>query len=134
LLGWGYGATFVRGDPITKVLWERLGWEAPGPHNSFLTITLEVGFVGLFLMIIILTTALWRGLRCCLTGVLPLGYFSLVLLIGILINSLTEGSAMSQGLGWIVFNMLAFACGQSLSLVRQAKLASSRRKSGPDKG
>jgi exopolysaccharide production protein ExoQ len=126
LLGWGYRAMFVDGDPTTDWIWERVGWQTPGAHNSLLEITLELGVIGLFSFLMILGTALARGLRCCLTGVLPLGYFSLVFFIGILIEGTTESElGGGQDLKWLLFNMLAFACGQSLSLQKSKRPARS---------
>jgi exopolysaccharide production protein ExoQ len=117
ILGWGYQAMFNPADPTTIVLWERIGgWQAPNAHNSFLQLTLELGFVGLISMILFLLTALWRALRCCFTGVVPLGYFSLVFIVATLIEGLAEaGMGGAQNPGWILFNLLAFACGQRLS-------------------
>ena len=116
LLGNGYRAMFIAGDPTTNWFWGRIGFEITHAHNSGLEIVLELGFIGLFLLIVFLGTALWRGLRCCLTGVLPLGYFTLIFFIGDLIQGATESDmGGGQDIGWVVSNMLAFACGQSLS-------------------
>jgi exopolysaccharide production protein ExoQ len=127
LLGWGYQAMFDPRDPVTIAFWERIGgWQATSAHNSFLEITLELGYVGLFSMIMFLLIALWRALRCCFTGVVPLGYFSLVLFVATLIAASDEaGMGHPQNPDWILFNLLAFACGQSLSLRRGQRPARS---------
>jgi exopolysaccharide production protein ExoQ len=114
-LGWGFGATFIGEDPTTILIWERIGWLAPHSHNSYLQKTLELGYIGLILMFIFIGAALWRGLRCCWMGVLPLGYFALVFFIESLLAGWSEAFLGDGGWIWLVFTFLALACGQGLS-------------------
>jgi exopolysaccharide production protein ExoQ len=113
LLGWGYNAILTGGDSIDYWIADQLGDKLPHAHNAWLQVTLQVGLVGLFLILVVVATALWRGLRCCLTGVRPLGFFSLMYFIGISLNSFSESVIGShQTPGWLVFIMLTFACGR----------------------
>jgi O-antigen ligase len=117
LLGWGYKAMFIDGDSVSYWIWDQLkGFKLTHAHNGWLEVTLELGLVGLCLILVVVGTAIWRGLRCCSTGVLPLGFFSLMFFIGVTLNSFSEAVIGSyQTVGWLVFIMLTFACGQRLS-------------------
>jgi exopolysaccharide production protein ExoQ len=123
LLGWGYQAILVEGDTVTYWVTEQLQGKLPHAHNGWLQVTLQVGLVGLFLAVMIVGIAVWRGLRCCLTGVLPLGFFSLMFFIGVILNSFSEPIVEHQTPAWLVFIMLTFACGQSLSVTQGKRLA-----------
>jgi exopolysaccharide production protein ExoQ len=126
LFGWGFQALFVEGDAVTNWVKAQLQAALPHAHNAWLQITLEVGLVGLFLIVMIIGTALWRGLRCCSAGVLPLGFFSLVYFIGVTLTGFSESSiGTHRAPSWLVFVLLTFACGQSLSLTQGKRLARS---------
>lgn len=126
LFGWGYAAMFIPGDSITYWTAEQLGANLPHAHNSWLQITVETGLVGFSVIFMIIGTALWRGLRCCLTGVLPLGFFSLVYFIGVTLTGFTESSiGTHRAPSWLVFVLLTFACGQSLSEMQGKRRARS---------
>jgi len=117
LLGWGYRAMWLPDDPTTITVDERNGnWGVPSAHNSFLEITLELGLLGLSVLLMIIANAFWRALRCCMEGLLPLGLFALMFFIGTLIAGQTiETMGQNQSIEWITFNILAIACGQSLA-------------------
>ena len=120
LLGWGYKAMWVKDDPTTVQVDERNGgWGVPSAHNALLEVTLELGLLGLTVILIILGDALWRGLRCCLAGVLPLGLFSLIFFLGVLIAGQTiETVGLNQEIDWLVFTILYFYCGIHLSSLK----------------
>jgi O-antigen ligase len=114
--GWGYRAMWNLDDPTTTLA-DKLtgGWGVTSSHNAFLEITLQLGLVGLTLMTGIIAIALWRGLRCCRMGILPLGWFSLIFFVGALVAALAiETLGQNQVIDWVVFNVLAFSCGLAL--------------------
>jgi O-antigen ligase len=123
-LGWGYNAMWVLGDPTTTFLDAVIGqWGAvKSSQNAFLEVTLELGLVGISVMLMILGAALWRGLRCCRAGIVPLGWFSLVFVVGVILAGLTEQTlGQNQTITWTVFNILLFGCGLELAKLRQPK-------------
>ena len=89
-LGWGYMATWVPTDPQTAAIHQELGWAAPRAHSAYLDVTLELGLVGLGLLLTIIAVAWQRARACCRRGVLPLGWFSLVLIVGALLFGISE--------------------------------------------
>jgi O-antigen ligase len=118
LLGWGYSAMFVPGDPTTNMMWGRMGgWQVSHAHSSWLEMTLELGLVGLFSILTIVGSALSRGLRCCVNGIIPLGYFSLVFFLAQLMVATDEAIlGEKQDTAWLMFVMLTLACGEALAL------------------
>jgi exopolysaccharide production protein ExoQ len=130
ILGWGYRAMWNLDDPTTTLA-DKLtgGWGVTSSHNAFLEITLQLGLVGLALMMGIIAVALWRGLRCCRAGILPLGWFSLMFLVGTVLAAQTlETLGQNQVIDWVVFNILAFSCGLALTSRRGPRLASARQR------
>lgn len=67
------------------------------------------------MLLMIIGNAFWRGLLCCMTGLLPPGLFTLMFFIGTLVAGQTiETMGRNQSIEWITFNVLNIACGQSL--------------------
>ena len=62
--------------------------------------------------------AFWRGVRCCVVGLIPLGLFSLVFYIATIIAGQTvETIGINQEIDWLVFNILNFIAGERLAAV-----------------
>jgi exopolysaccharide production protein ExoQ len=117
LLGWGYAATWV---PTDAQIWQKFGWPVPSAHSAYLDVTLELGLVGLGLLLTIITIAWQRARACCRRGVLPLGWFSLMLIVGAVLFSISEsGLGRNQTPYWLLLNVLNFSCGLSLTLLRR---------------
>ena len=67
-------------------------------------------------MLVIVIIALWRGLRCCRVGLLPLGWFSLMFFVGAVLAAQTmETLGQNQVIEWVAFNVLSFSCGLGLA-------------------
>lgn len=129
VLGWGYRAMWTLDDPTTTLA-DKLtgGWGVTSSHNAFLEITLQLGLVGVVLLTGIILIALWRGIRCCKSGILPLGWFSLMFFVGAVVAAQTlETLGQNQVIDWVVFNVLAFSCGLALTAPREYGLASVRQ-------
>jgi exopolysaccharide production protein ExoQ len=136
LLGWGYNATWVPTDPQTDVIWAKAGWHAPNAHNAYLDVALQLGLVGLGLLLTIISIAWQRALSCCRRGVLPLGWFSLMLIVGALLFSISEtGLGQNQDIYWLLLIVFNFSCGLRLvSLSRRGSFAISYRRIVPKHG
>jgi exopolysaccharide production protein ExoQ len=119
LLGWGYMATWVPTDPEIASIHKEFHWAVPNAHNAFLDITLQLGLLGLGVLLAIIVIALRRALRCCTRGILPLGWFSLIFLVGTLFLSISEsGLGETQAIHWVILNILSFSCGIALAPAR----------------
>jgi exopolysaccharide production protein ExoQ len=130
LLGWGYNATWVPTDPQTAAIWQKVEWPFPNAHNAYLDVALQLGLVGLGLLLSIIAIAWQRALSCCRRGILPLGWFSLMLIVGALMFSSSEsGLGENQDIYWLLLNVFNFSCGLSLvSLRRRGRFALSYRR------
>jgi hypothetical protein len=75
------------------------------------------------LLLAIIIIAWQRGLRCCTQRILPLGWFSLMFVVGTLLTGVSEsGLGENQAIQWVLLNVLSFSCG--LSLARQRRSTS----------
>jgi exopolysaccharide production protein ExoQ len=116
MIGWGFRAMFQRGDAPTAILDRASSWGATTSDNTFLEVTLELGFVGAGLMFVIIVVALRRSLLCMRTGFLFVGWCSLIFIMGAIVSGITvETLGQNQNIEWLVFNVLCFGCGLSCS-------------------
>jgi O-antigen ligase len=123
LLGWGYMATWSLDDPQFALIRERLQWPIPNAHSAYIDVTLQLGAVGLGLLLTIIAIASRRALACLRMGV-PLGWFSLMLLVGALAYSIVETDlGQNQSIGWLLVNVFNFSCGLTLASLHRRGFA-----------
>ena len=104
--------------PVAIAVSRAVGWSVPQAHNAILEVTLELGLVGLVIVLIFIAVSLWRSVRCLMAGQHKLGMLSLVFFLGVIMSGATESTfAQNQDIEWVVFNVLSFACG--LQIMRQ---------------
>ncbi len=117
IFGWGYRAMWVPTDQVTMWVDRRCGdWGVPSAHNAMLEIELELGMLGVSALVILIVQAFWRGIRCCLVGLIPLGLFSLAFFVATIIAGQTiETLGIGQELDWFVFTTLSFIAGERLA-------------------
>lgn len=117
-LGYGYRAMWAADDPY-KALVDRLtgNWGVTTAHNAFAEIALELGLVGLGIILAIVVVAFWRSIKCCSKGLWLPGWFSFAFFAATVIGGVTEDTlGMNQNLYWLMFNVLFFGCGLKLLL------------------
>lgn len=116
LLGWGYRAIWGSGDAIASRIDDIAGFAVPSSHNAFLEVALQLGLAGVALIVLLIWAALRRAGGCFLRDVNPLGWFSIMFIIGILVAGLTtETLGQNQIIEWVVFNALLVSCGIGLN-------------------
>ena len=136
LFGWGYHAMWQLNDPTTTFA-DKLtgGWGVTGSHNAFLEITLQLGLVGVGLMLVVVGVAFWRALRSCGVGLLPFGWFCLIYLVGAILSAeVGETLGQNQVIEWVVFNVMSFSCGLELASLKRSRLADAVRQWGLHRG
>jgi O-antigen ligase len=123
LLGSGYMATWLPTDAATLEIWDQFRWAIPNAHSAYLDVTLQLGLVGLGLLLTIIAVAWHRAQACCKRGILPLGWFSLVLIAGALLYGVSEtGLGQNQSQYWLLLIVFNFSCGLKLaSLCRRGQ-------------
>lgn len=116
LLGYGYRAAWVLNDSSTiRVDNATGGWGVENSHNSFIELALQLGFIGLALILLIVLVGLFRAFRCSMLNSETLGIYALLFFGAILISGQTmETLGQNQVIEWLVFNVLLFSCGAVL--------------------
>ena len=115
LLGWGYSAMWLPDDNVTRAISDAVGWTVPQAHNALLEVTLQLGVVGLVIVLTFIVVSIWRAMRCLAAGHYKLGMYSLTFFLAINISGITEFTlAQNQNIEWVVFNVLSFCCGLTI--------------------
>jgi exopolysaccharide production protein ExoQ len=115
MLGWGYAAMWLPNEPIAVTISQYLGWTVPQSHNAALEVALDLGFVGLAIVVLFILTAVWRAVQCLAIGEFSLGMTSLMFFTGLVLSGATESTfAQSQNVSWVFFNFLSFTCALKL--------------------
>jgi exopolysaccharide production protein ExoQ len=107
-LGYGYGA-FWRGlDGPSAVVWKLSGFQAFYSHNGFLDVWLELGIVGLTLVLVSLLISFRAAFQLWRTAPTMEGSWPFLFLIYLVISNLTEGSLLRINfLPWILYVAIA---------------------------
>ncbi|HEX6910868.1 MAG TPA: O-antigen ligase family protein [Longimicrobium sp.] len=107
-LGYGYGA-FWHASEESESLFAAVGWGAWHAHNAFLDAWLNLGFVGLVLLVGALAWAGARAVRDLRAGTGPEAAWPLAFLAFTVTTNLTESRLLEPGtLYWALF--VAVAC------------------------
>jgi O-antigen ligase len=123
-LGWGYFGFWTPFNPIALQIAEAIKgddnwyvWIIPNAHNGLLEALLEVGFVGTFLFGFLLLRNFRIAVKCMNGPAGQLGLSLLMLLVGILIDGVSEIVLLVAQHVWTVFFfMLGFLCEKKLRL------------------
>ncbi len=92
ILGTGYGSFWI-GD-LTHDLWERHRWRPGQGHNGYIDVYVELGFVGVFLLIAVILSAYRSTMRNFAVN-FEYGRFRMVLLSIILLCNITESNFLN---------------------------------------
>lgn len=134
-LGWGYFGFWTPFNPIALQIAEAIRgddnwyvWIIPNAHNGLLEALLEIGFVGTFLFGFLLLRNFMIALKCMNGPGGQLGLTLLMLLVGILLDGVSEIVMLVAQQVWTVFFfMLGFLCEKKLRLAGHPKV---KRSSG----
>jgi exopolysaccharide production protein ExoQ len=129
-LGWGYFGFWTPFNPIALQIAEAIKgednwyvWIIPNAHNGLLEILLEIGFVGTFLFGFLLLRNFMIAVKCMNGPAGQLGLSLLMLLVGILIDGVSEIVLLVAQQVWTVFFfMLGFLCEKQLRLAGHRKV------------
>jgi exopolysaccharide production protein ExoQ len=105
--GYGYNAFWTGGSGPAGVLWGIVGSQPPHAHNGFLDTWLDLGAIGVALLVVFL---LWASLRAWLSmrSGAPDAVWSLVFLVFLLAYNFSESSFLSRNsIFWIMFVLAA---------------------------
>jgi exopolysaccharide production protein ExoQ len=104
LLGTGF-ESFWLGERL-KRLWDKLGWHANEAHNGYLETYLNLGLIGLFLLLCLLLATYGKSCRSLVTSP-DWGRFRLGFLIAIVIYNWTESGFKTSNALFLMFYIVA---------------------------
>ena len=104
IFGVGFESFWLGNRPAR--IWEAMWWHPDEAHNGYLEIYLDLGLVGLF-MLIALIIATFRKIRLELLRNLQWGRFRLALLLAVMLYNWTEVSFRGPHVLWLVFYIIA---------------------------
>jgi O-antigen ligase len=114
VLGWGYRATWVPTDQDVQYVDHITGgWGVPAAHNSYLEMALQLGWVGLGLLLLTILRAAalgWSRLR----SPQPASAITILLLIAILFSAglVYEMVGLNQNITWLLFIVVMLSLNQ----------------------
>jgi O-antigen ligase len=125
LLGYGYDAFWRTEEGDTWAVWRAMNWHAPHSHNGFLEVWLDVGMVGLAILVIGFAIYLKRALLLLRLTSTNEARWPLVFLVLLFISNLTGVSILSRNsLGWIIYVAVGITSGKLVSAARAASKTS----------
>ena len=104
VVGTGYESFWIR--ERISMLYEKLGWTPNEAHNGYLEIYLELGFIGLFLIAVVLIST-YRKICNSLSSDFEFGRFRMALLIVFMLYNITEANVKALDLMWFIFLLIA---------------------------
>ncbi|WP_138733990.1 O-antigen ligase family protein [Modestobacter excelsi] len=107
LTGHGFGGVWGPTSPVTLAIWRESRFDAFYAHNGWLDIRLQVGWVGLVLLVLVLAAIAVGAVRC--GG--AVGAWALGVLVLLLLTSITESSPFT-GNGLLLIALLASCLGR----------------------
>ena len=104
LLGAGF-ESFWLGDRL-KIMWEKWPFHPNQAHNGYLETYVNLGLIGLFLLIGLFVATFWKSRRELLTN-FQFGRFRLGFLLAIVAYNWTEAAFKNISATWFVFYIIA---------------------------
>ena len=105
IVGAGFESFFL-GDRRDKIAAFYRKWRPGGAHNGYLSIYLNLGLIGLSLLIVLLIATFWK-IRLELFRNFQWGRFRLGFLVAVALRAWTEETFATYGALWFVFYIIA---------------------------
>lgn len=90
ILGYGYSAFWEGTDAPAIQVWSYVGWQAPHSHNGFLDLALDLGILGLVLLLSAYLSLLHKSLKLLQKS--RIGTYGFVYCVFLLLYNLTEST------------------------------------------
>jgi len=102
--GYGYGALWTAGVPLTERMWSQAGFAFYHAHSAYWDYLAQIGVVGLLLVLTILLATTWRAVRALIQERAPIATWPISICICLLLYAIDEQSFASQ-FGWVLLVM-----------------------------
>ena len=121
-LGYGYSAFWLGWQGGSAAVWTAAGWESPHSHNGFLDLWLELGLLGVTILLVGLATAGRRAVAAIRSAPRAETLWPVLLLSVILVYSFTESVILRQNsIFWVLY--VATVCSLGMADFRGEGLA-----------
>lgn len=104
LVGTGF-ESFWLGERLT-ILWEKHWWHPNQAHNGYIEVYLNLGVIGLILLMVIIVSA-YQKIRKTLLIDFDYGIFRMVFMIIFLLHNIVEASFIRNAFFWPIFLLIA---------------------------
>jgi exopolysaccharide production protein ExoQ len=122
LLGYGYGAFWNMSGGMYGTLWnERSNWQPGSAHNSYLDVTVNLGYVGLGLFLFGFAITLIQALRRVRTSDTPEGLWPALYMGFLLVFSFSEDFILINHIFWTLYVTIAFTLNKPISIEEPEK-------------
>lgn len=109
-LGYGYGGFWQGWNGESAYIWRIVGWVPTHPHNGYLSICLDLGFLGLGLFLLGFWRSYLQGFARLRGSKTALDIWPLIHMTYIALASLTESALLqSNSLNWILYVAVSFS-------------------------
>jgi len=117
--------SFWLGERRDKIAAFYTKWRPGGAHNGYLSIYLNLGLIGLSLLIGLLITTFWK-IRLDLFRNFEWGRYRLGILVAVLLRAWTEETFATYGSLWFVFYIIALDYPRTYLMTAQPSVEASR--------
>jgi exopolysaccharide production protein ExoQ len=103
-LGYGYGSFWLGPSGPSASIWRALHWPSPNAHNGFLDVFLDIGLVGLFVLLAQCAYVFWQAVKLARRGKTPDTLWPMSYLLIFFIDNLAESDMFKyNSISWVLF-------------------------------
>jgi len=122
-LGSGYGTEWIGTNPSFALMFLQMGWEPTHAHNGFLQIVLDLGFVGLGLVVASIITYFRYAITLARARFDMINLWPLVFLSYLVISNISQSVLVERNsIFWLLFVLLTVAMHRELKMVKKETL------------
>lgn len=108
--GYGYGALWTAGVPLTESMWAQVGFPFYHAHSAYWDYLAQVGAIGLTSILVVLLLGAGRAIVWLVRERAPVAIWSVGICICLMFYGVSEESFASQ-FGWILFVLVVTVTG-----------------------
>ena len=112
--GYGYGGFWNAKSEVFSI-WVTTGWKMNHPHNGFMALLLDLGFVGLTILLVALSQSFYRALLLARLESSAAAFLPVASLFFLITSNLTESDLVgSNSFNWLLYVSLTLTVIKSL--------------------